>query len=186
MKAQAILGRNRLSPEFPSIESPPIGIAIWSQCSKMVICCHTVPIAVPVLKNSTFGLMTNLANSVSQAGPCKPLFKYFNELEERRGNYPGFVPGSILDRLRLLRPFETRRDRLGRPGQPELDPGFSPGDEFVRLRLLWTRKMSIPISSHAPSRGRRKWAKACAAKPAGTLGTRGDEMCESGSEAGAA
>ena len=93
-EGQAILGRNRPSPEFPSLESPPKGVAIWSQCSKMAIRCHTLSIAVPVLKNFAFGLMTNLANPVSQPGPCKCLFIYFNGLEERRGNYSGFVPGT--------------------------------------------------------------------------------------------
>ena len=37
--------------------------------------------------------MTNPANPVFQAAQCKLLFKYFNGLEEQRGNFPGFVPG---------------------------------------------------------------------------------------------
>lgn len=60
---QAILGRNLLSPEFPCIEWPPKGAAISSQCSKMVIRCHTQSIAVPILKSIVFGLMTKTAYS---------------------------------------------------------------------------------------------------------------------------
>lgn len=71
VKVQAILDRNRLSPGFPSIESPRTRVAIWSQCSKMVIRCHTLSIAVSILKNTAFGLMTNPANPISRAASCK-------------------------------------------------------------------------------------------------------------------
>ena len=93
VKAQAILGRNCLSPELPSIASPPKCVAIWSQRSKTAIRRHTLSIAAPILKNIAFDLMINPANPVSQAAPSNLLFKYFKVLEERGGNFTVFVPG---------------------------------------------------------------------------------------------
>ena len=66
---------------------------IRSQCSKMVIRCHTLSIAVPVLKNIAFGLMTETAYSGFSSSGKHPFFRYFSALWDRQRIYPGLVPG---------------------------------------------------------------------------------------------
>ena len=71
----------------------PLGTAIWSQCSKMVIRCHTLSIAVPILKNIAFGLMTETSYSGFPSSGVRNFFRYFNTLWHRQRNHSGFVPG---------------------------------------------------------------------------------------------
>ena len=68
--------------------------------------------------------------------------------------HPGLEPGSIPDRLRTPRPFETGLDRPRPPREPEMGPGSSPGRRCLSV-LVPSRhgRLPPPIPSHARRQG---------------------------------
>ena len=80
LRVQAIRDRNQLSVRFPSIASPQSSAADWSRRSKMVVGCHTLPIAAPVLKKSAFALMTDPPIPASTTEKGIILVRYYKAL----------------------------------------------------------------------------------------------------------
>ena len=103
--------------ERTATASPQSLASDWSRRSKMVVGCHTLPIAAPVLKKSAFGLMTDPPSLASTSEKGFVLLFCYNALWAIRRKSSGFDPGSSLSR-----PLRAVPAVLG--------PGSSPGRQL--------------------------------------------------------
>ena len=128
MQPPALL-RQRSFPAFPASglhrpnerlsASPQSSASDWSRRSKMVVGCHTLPIAVPVLKKSAFGLMTDPPSLASTSEQVIVLFFYYNALWETRRKSSGFVPGIRVSTFFCLVTTRQLVDGRNKPGHDE-------------------------------------------------------------------
>ena len=74
--------------------------------------CHLLPIAVPILQNIEFGLMTVREMSAFLLSDKQILSIYSNALQNRRESFSGFGPGRIEGRASASLAVPSKTDTL--------------------------------------------------------------------------